>query len=281
MEEQKVVVGVLDAPHEVQNVLADLQNIGIDRNNIDIMDHKECSRLQESADTEAGAPKGIFSGLMNWVRDFGIHDKESEIIAECVRRGGSMVAVKSPNDLVETVSDILSRHGAVDIDQRADFYRKSGFQKFDEASPAFTRDEMIAERERFAPGGEFAIPVIEENVKVGKKMIPHSRIRIISRVTEQPITQDISLRQEHVEVERRATDRALNSGDINAFKEGTVELTESEEVPVVTKEARVKEEVIVKRDVEEHIETVHDTALRRDVVVERVDEKNSSTRNPS
>jgi hypothetical protein len=53
-----------------------------------------------------------------------------------------------------------------------------------------------------------------------------------------------------------------------AFKEGTIEVTETHEEPVVTKEARVVEEVVIETDVREHTETVRDTVRRTEVDVE-------------
>jgi stress response protein YsnF len=56
-----------------------------------------------------------------------------------------------------------------------------------------------------------------------------------------------------------------------AFKEGTIELTETAEVPVVAKQARVVEEVVIDKDVEQRTETVRDTVRRTDVQVEELD----------
>jgi stress response protein YsnF len=88
-------------------------------------------------------------------------------------------------------------------------------------------------------------------------------------VTERPIDQQVSLREERVDVERRPVDRALNTNDLDAFKEGEIELTETAERLRVDKEARVVEEVMVRQNADTHTEEVHETARRRDVEVER------------
>jgi Domain of unknown function (DUF2382) len=64
-------------------------------------------------------------------------------------------------------------------------------------------------------------------------------------------------------VDRPATER-----DLAAFKEDTIEVTETHEQPVVTKEARVVEEVVINKDVREHTETGRDTVRRTEVDVE-------------
>ena len=62
--------------------------------------------------------------------------------------------------------------------------------------------------------------------------------------------EQVTLREEHVKVERRPVDRPIAAGD-DAFRERTVEATESAEEAVVSKEARVKEEVVVRKQAEE------------------------------
>jgi stress response protein YsnF len=60
-----------------------------------------------------------------------------------------------------------------------------------------------------------------------------------------------------VQVERRSVDRPLTKGNA-AFHDRTIEATEE----AVVKEARVKEEVVVRKTAEERTQTVSDT-LRR------------------
>ena len=79
----------------------------------------------------------------------------------------------------------------------------------------------------------------------------------------------MTLHEEHVTVERRPVDRAITGADAT-FKEGTIEVTETSEVPVVTKEARVVEEVVVGKTATDRVETVRDTVRRTDVDVEQI-----------
>jgi hypothetical protein len=55
---------------------------------------------------------------------------------------------------------------------------------------------------------------------------------------------------------------------LTPFKEGSIEIIEHSEVPVVTKEARVVEEVSVNKDVTERDETVRDKVRKNEVEVE-------------
>jgi uncharacterized protein (TIGR02271 family) len=127
------------------------------------------------------------------------------------------------------------------------------------------------------------IPIAEERLAVGKRDVSHGRVRIRSYVVETPMSEQVNLRQEHVEVERRPADRTI-SGAEDAFREHTIEMEEHSEGAIVSKEARVKEELVVRKDVEQRTETISDTVRSTEVEVE--DERGNTvsttgTRDPS
>jgi uncharacterized protein (TIGR02271 family) len=112
---------------------------------------------------------------------------------------------------------------------------------------------------------------VEETLHVETRRTERSGgVRVYSHVTEQPVEREVRLRDERVTVERRPVDRPATERDFAAFKEGTVEMTETREEPVVTKEARVVEEVVIDKDVREHTERVRDTVRRTEVEVEPI-----------
>ncbi|KAB0682750.1 YsnF/AvaK domain-containing protein [Aureimonas leprariae] len=111
------------------------------------------------------------------------------------------------------------------------------------------------------------IDVIEENLRVGKRDVGHGRVRVRSYVREEPVSEDVSLRSERVEIERRPVDRPVEAGDA-AFRDRTLELEERAEEAVVSKEARVKEEIDLRKVGSERTETVSDTVRRTEVDVE-------------
>lgn len=122
------------------------------------------------------------------------------------------------------------------------------------------------------------LPVMEQELRVSKRAVVRGGVRIETRVEEQPVQQDITLREEQVSVERRPMDLPVSSGFIDQLPRGAVEVIAQAEVPVVAKEARVVEEVRVRRDVDERIEEVRDTVLRTDVDVEPVRAPDPSSR---
>ena len=94
-------------------------------------------------------------------------------------------------------------------------------------------------------------------------------MRVRSYVVEQPVQEQVNLRDESVNVERRPVDRPLTGADRDrAFQERTIEAEEKSEEAVVNKEARVKEELVVNKDVNQRTETVSDTVRRTEVDVQ-------------
>jgi stress response protein YsnF len=131
----------------------------------------------------------------------------------------------------------------------------------------------------FAPGTEYVdanyadktLPVIEENLHVGKQEVETGATRITTSMVEKPVEETVNLREEHVHVEHTPVDRPLNTNEFDTFKEGQIELTEHKEIPVVNKEARVIEEVNISKNVDEREETIRDTVRNTEVHTERID----------
>jgi len=113
------------------------------------------------------------------------------------------------------------------------------------------------------------IPVVEEDLSVSKREVERGHVRIYSRVTEQPVEESVRLRAEIVTVERRPADRPATAADFVAAEKEVIELAEKVDEPVVSKRARVVEEVVVHKEVSERMETVRGTARHTDVDVKR------------
>lgn len=123
---------------------------------------------------------------------------------------------------------------------------------------------------RAAGGREQAIPVVQEELQVGKREVNRGGVRVFSRVVEKPVEERVQLRDEKVSVERRPVNRNMSAGESAAFKENVIEVRETDEEAVVAKQARVVEEVVVRKDVGQRTETVRDTVRRTDVNVENL-----------
>jgi uncharacterized protein (TIGR02271 family) len=188
---------------------------------------------------------------------------------EGIRRGGAVLHAQVPDHQFDAAADVLERDGAVDIDEREAAWRREGWTgaTAGTARPMASGQDFGTTGAMQAGGGEERIPIVEERLSVGKRETAHGRVRVRSYVVETPVQESVALREEHVSIERRPVDRPVAAGD-DAFRERTIEATESAEEAVVSKEARVTEEVVVRKQVEEHTETVSDTVRRTEVEVD-------------
>ncbi|SHI79781.1 conserved domain-containing protein [Roseomonas rosea] len=114
---------------------------------------------------------------------------------------------------------------------------------------------------------EERIPIVEEQLRVGKREMDRGRVRVRSYVVETPVSESVTLRDEHVHVERRAVDLPLSAAD-DAFRDRTIEAVEHSEEAVVSKEARVKEELVIRKDMGQRTQNVTDTVRHTEVEVE-------------
>jgi uncharacterized protein (TIGR02271 family) len=162
---------------------------------------------------------------------------------------------------------ILDDCGAVDVDERAaemGWSAQSGW------------NNNTNEARTTAPGE--TLKVVEENLNVGKREVETGGTRLRSRVVSRPVEEQLRLREEHVFVNRTPVNRAATETDFETFKEGTVELRETAEVPVVSKEARVVEEVSLGKEITERDETIRDTVRNTEVDVEQIPGTNNTNR---
>ncbi|MGE0528227.1 MAG: hypothetical protein AB7P49_14250, partial [Bdellovibrionales bacterium] len=180
-ENYRTVSAAFDNPGEIPSLLNDLTENGIE------------ARRVEAQGLESGeGRRSILSTIRTWLSDLGLTSEDNDLFCEIVRRGGAVVSVHEVRDEqeIDTISRIFSRHGAVDIDDRAHHFRRQGFASFDDSAPMFSAEESVAERERYTPSGEFTIPVVEENVEIGKRQVQRGSVRVVSRVQERPVEKD-------------------------------------------------------------------------------------------
>ncbi len=114
---------------------------------------------------------------------------------------------------------------------------------------------------------EEKIPVYEEQLRVGKRDVSHGRVRLRSYVVETPVNEQVSLHNEQVSVERRPVDRPVAAGEA-LFQDRVIEAEERAQEAVVSKDARVKEEITLRKTAEDRTQTVNDSVRRTEVEVD-------------
>ena len=115
--------------------------------------------------------------------------------------------------------------------------------------------------DRVRTGADEVIQVVEERLDVGKRAVSRGKVRIHTSVVERAVSENITLHSETLTVDRHAVDRpvALSSLGIDPFKERIIEMEEIDEEAVVAKSARVVEEINLRKDAADRVETISDT----------------------
>lgn len=234
------VIGLFRNETDVQHVVDELQ-----RNDFPARDVKRRD--------EVGADLG------GWLEEQGVPGHEAEDYVEGVRKGGKLVTLHVSDDRAPEAVQIMRRHETAAADlggATAGGTAARGDRTAHDDHAGRTRGE-----------GEETLEVTEEEVDVGTREVERGGVRARTYVKEEPVEKDVRVRDESVHVDRRPVDRAVTDTD-DAFREKSVEMTETDEEPVVRKRARVIEEVVLSKDVDEHTETVRDTVRKTDVDVE-------------
>lgn len=223
-------------------------------------------------------------GFWEMLGDFFMPDEDRATYTEGLRRGGYLVTVSGfGGDRYNEVLDILDDEGSVDVDERAESWRSEGWtgagfsgnEGSGFSTPGASRSATGIGRSAFGSattgtsirGDEEVIPVVEEELRVGKRDVNLGRVRVRSYVVEEPVSEQVNLRSERVHVERRPVDRPVEAGD-RLFSDKVLEAEEHIEEAVISKTARVTEEISLRREADERSETVSDTVRHTEVEVE-------------
>ncbi len=265
------LVGLFEDQRSAQSVVEDLVRSGLSKDRVHLS--SSADYVSEAATGGGGltgtAPTEHHGGFMGWLSSiFGLDDdyaaNDRSHYAEAVQRGGFVVGVNANEQEHDRVIGIMNDHGALDIDQHAAKYGYAAPVASD-AGPRIT--DRVSSAADQATG---TVPVVQEELQVGKRSVQRGGVRIYSRVIEQPVQQDVQLHEENVTIERRPVDRPLFEADRAGLRDQTIEFTGMAEEPVINKQARVVEEVRVGKEATERTQTVRDTVRRTEVETENL-----------
>jgi hypothetical protein len=77
-------------------------------------------------------------GIIGALVGAGIPEEDAGFYAEGIRRGGTLVMVKSDDAMAQSAYDVMRRYGAVDVDERSGTWRQSGWGGFDTNASPYT-----------------------------------------------------------------------------------------------------------------------------------------------
>jgi uncharacterized protein (TIGR02271 family) len=274
---QHTIAAVFNQQTQAQRAMDDLVASGIPRDDVRLSQNQEESDTRSTSST---SDEGAFSGIRSFFAEVFGSERDSddaELYSEAVRRGNYVLTVNVPeDDLVDRATDVLDRYDPVDIEEQASQWKSGGWAAPESMRQSHSGGQANVEDSRRAAArsdtktGTQSIPVVQEEMKVGKRQVQRGGVRVYQRVTERPVEENISLREEHVVVERNPVNQPATETDLQAMKEGTIELRETAEEPVVQKSARVVEEVRVGKEVSQRQEKIQDTVRGTQVEVEKL-----------
>jgi uncharacterized protein (TIGR02271 family) len=286
------ITAMFDNRSDAEAAKARLESANVDAEHVHIHDKTS------SAHREQGYSTHEDRGVWDSIRNAFLPDEDRHTYEEGLRRGGVLLTADVDDDRVDEAVRVLEGAGSIDIDDRSSQWRSSGW---DYAAPAAgvgtgaalgafgSNAPATGGGDDRAMGGvgstdhvggnerEEVIPVVEEQLVVGKRDVNRGGVRVRSYVTETPVHEQIRLRNERVNVERRTVDQPLSAADGDAFRERSINMTATGEEAVVGKNARVVEEVVVSKTAEEHVENIDDTVRKTDVEIDRDSDVDTST----
>lgn len=270
------VVGLFNSGNEAQAAKQELIQKGFTDENIDVS-HRAVTTGAQTPTTQIE----VTDSVGNFFKSLFGDEKTARNYSNAAGDADAILTVHVNSDeKARAVAAILDRNGAIDIDAAALQQNK---QNYAESSLQQNKQNLPAASKTTKPNtaniqDKTVIPIVEEQMQVGKREVESGRVRIRSRIIEKPVEASVRLRKEHVVVNRRPVNREVTNADLANFKEGEIKVTEKSEVPVVSKQARVVEEVVVGKNITERQETVRDTVKRTDVDVKKVDTDTTARR---
>ena len=281
-----------DAAHDAERRLKDA---GIPDHDIKIT----------SQDQQGGDHKGLWENIKSM---FDPNDDDRHAYSEGLSRGGYLLTAKVADAHTDQAIEVLENSHAIDFDQRQEEWRTQGWNPTTagagvpqsallRTTEGHTGSEPLVDQTGVGRGetaydagassvgaapvgytgsatatgdlreGE-TLKLAEERLRVGKREVERGGVRVRSYVVETPVTEQVSLREEHVNIERRPTEERVATAGEDLFRERTLEVRETAEEAVVAKEAFVREELVVNKDVGQRTEIIKDTVRRTEVDVD-------------
>ncbi len=281
---QETIVAVYDTPSAADAAVADLRAARVPESAISRHSGSAASGMAGTGTTTTGmtgTTTGSTEGKGFWAGLFGGDDttnNDSMVYDRSMQSGSSVVVVKGiPGHDVDSVIAILDKHSPIDIDERAAGYgttsgATTGMATGTMAATTTTATTgtagYVAPRTGLA-GDAGKMQLSEEQLAVGKRVVNRGGTRIRRYVVETPVQESVTLHEERVTLERNPVTDGRPIAD-GSFSEKTIEMTETAEEAVVSKTARVVEEVGLRKEATDRVETIRDTVRKEAVEIEQV-----------
>jgi stress response protein YsnF len=229
------IIGLFESNEFAKKVLGELARIGCKKDAMEILHDASSDEVSDR------------------LIEAGYEDDKARSYADALEEGGALIIAETDDDKADDALDTMRRLGALSPEGLIERIR---------AREAEQEAEQAEETQ--------SAQVIEEELEIGKAQTTSGK-RLKVSVSEQEVQEKVTLLEENVEAERNRVDRVLKPEEADkAFQERTIEMTETREKPVVSKQAHVVEEVVLTKRSGEREVTVSGTVRRQDVTVEDI-----------
>ncbi len=255
----QTVVGLYKTVSEANKVKQALLSEGYSGGDVTVIDQSEsgsAAGYEGTTDTE----DSIGSKIKHFFEGLGGHDEHTHsAYTEGIRGGGALVAVDAADGEVDRTAALLEQHGASEIEGGSSYGAGTG-DGFAATGAGRGASSTVT--------GEQVIPIVQEELVVGKRQVERGGVRVYSRVVSEAVSENVNLHDERVIVDRHAVNRAATEADF--VDAGPIEVRAVGEEAVVGKSGRVVEEVVVGKTATDRTETVKDSVRHTEVDVEPV-----------
>jgi uncharacterized protein (TIGR02271 family) len=261
---QQTIVAHFDSRSQAEIAQAALVSEGVAASAVTMLPDEGSSYTRSTSETAYDHRRdqgGFWASLGNLM----LPDEDRYTYAEGMSRGGVTLAVTTDDAHYDRVAQILEHNGAVDLDAREAEWRSAGWTGYAAGTGAAAATTGTAPSTGLRDDG--VIQVVEEQLQVGKRQVDRGSVRIRSYVVETPVQADVELRSERVTIERRPVDRPATAADLQGGNQ-VLEATERREEAVISKEARVVEEIGLRQETQVERQVIQDTVRKTEVEIE-------------
>jgi len=221
------------------------------------------------------------SGLTGTLQYFGLSPKLAEHYARGVQHGETLESLTVEDKDADRVVAVMERHARTehDLAAKAAAAASATAGSKAESAPAASQsaqNQAAQPAQSDAAQGrghvfngvdeERRIPILREELRVGKREVDRGGVHVSVHTRETPVSENVSLREEHVEIERRAVNRSPRVEE-QSFKNEELNFQEYAEEAVAQKDVRVVEEVVVRKRTTGRDEVVTDNLKSTEVDV--------------
>jgi hypothetical protein len=227
---------MFDSRPEAEEARQRLTSSNIDADRVRIIDKSSStsSDFSSTGSSTGGQEGGFWSSL----KEMFVPDEDRHAYGEGISRGGYLLTAEVDEDQADEACRILEQSNSVDFDERESGWRNEGWTGFSGGAaaggfagtgstgfgtnadagqgslgtPAAMTDSFTGSGSTGQTGQSFAgttgersttvaeehIPIVEEQLRVGKREVSRGGARVRSYVREVPVHEQVSLREEHV-----------------------------------------------------------------------------------